>query len=58
MRRNNHRKPMMDQHPMYRTEGIVGDVDGYEREHCDDMDADGEELLLQAEDGSTQNVED
>jgi hypothetical protein len=58
MRRNTHRKPMMDQRPMCRTEGIAGDVDGYEREHGDDMDVDGEEVLLQAEDGSTQNVED
>jgi len=35
-----HRKPMMDQRTMWRTEGIVGDVDGYE---CHDADADAEE---------------
>jgi hypothetical protein len=37
MRRNKHSQPMMDQRRMWRTEGIVGDVDGYE---CDDADAD------------------
>jgi hypothetical protein len=40
MRRKKHRKPMMDQRRLWRTEGIVGDVDGYER---DDADADEEE---------------
>ena len=40
MRRKKHRKPMMDQRRMWRTEGIVGDVDGYE---CNDADADEEE---------------
>jgi len=40
MRRKKHRKPMMDQRRMWRTEGLVGDVDGYE---CDDADADEEE---------------
>jgi hypothetical protein len=40
MRRKKHRKPMMDQHRMWRTEGIVGDVEGYE---CDNADADAEE---------------
>jgi hypothetical protein len=40
MRRNKHRKPMMDHRRMWRTEGIVGDVDGYE---CDDVDVDVEE---------------
>jgi len=40
MRRKKHCKPMMDQPRMWRTEGIVGDVDGYE---CDDADADADE---------------
>ena len=40
MRKKKHRKQMMDQHRMWRTEGIVGDVDRYER---DDADADEEE---------------
>jgi len=39
---------------MWRTEGIVGDVDGYE---CNDADADEEEYASQVDDGSTQNVE-
>jgi hypothetical protein len=40
MGRKKHRKPMMDQRRMWRTEGIVGDVEGYE---CDDVDADEEQ---------------
>jgi len=40
MRRKKHRKPMMDQRRMWRTDGIVADVDGYE---WDDADADAEE---------------
>jgi len=40
MRRKKHCKPMIDQLRMWRTEGIVGDIDGYE---CDDADADAEE---------------
>jgi hypothetical protein len=40
MRTMKHRKPMMDQHRMLRTEGIVRDVDGYE---FDDADVDEEE---------------
>jgi len=35
-----HRKPMMDRRRMWRSEAIVGDVDGYE---CDDADAVAEE---------------
>jgi len=46
---------MMDQHKMWRTER-TRDVDGYEGEDGDD--ADEEEEALQANDGSTQNVED
>jgi len=55
MRRNMHRKRMIDQHRMWRTEGIVGDVDRYE---CDDADGHEEEYASQADDGSTQSVED
>jgi hypothetical protein len=40
MRRNKHRKAMMNQRRMWRRQGIVGDVDGYE---CDDVAADEEE---------------
>ena len=36
----------------------TSDVDGYEGEDGDDADADEEEEASQAEDGSTQNVED
>jgi len=35
----------------------TSDVDGYEGEDGDDADADEEEEVSQAEDGSTQNVE-
>jgi hypothetical protein len=55
MSKKKHRKPLMDQCRMWWTEGIVGDVDGYE---CNDADVDKEESALKAEDGSTQNVED
>jgi hypothetical protein len=40
MWRKKHCKPMMDQRTMWRTEGMVSDVDRYE---CDDADADEEE---------------
>jgi len=43
MRRKKHRKPMMDQCRMWRTEGIVGSVNVYKCEHGDDADADNEE---------------
>jgi len=36
----------------------TSDVDGYEGKDGDDADADEEEEASQAEDGSTQNVED
>jgi len=58
MRRKKHRKPMVDQRRMWRTEGKVGDVDGYECEHGNNADVDEVELASQADDGSTQNVED
>jgi hypothetical protein len=43
MRRNKHPKPMMDQRRTWRTEVIVGDVNGYECEDGDDVDAVEEE---------------
>jgi len=43
MRRNKYRKRMMDEHTMWRTEGILGDVDGYDCEDGDDLDVDEEE---------------
>jgi len=43
MRKNKHRKPMMNQHRMWWTEGIVGDVNGYECEHGDNADVDEED---------------
>jgi len=58
IRRKNHRKLMMDQRRMLRTEGIECDVDGYECAHRDDGDADEDKAALQADDGSNQNVED
>jgi len=36
----------------------TGDVDGYEGDDGDDADVDEEEQASQADDGSTQNVED
>jgi hypothetical protein len=58
MRRKKHRKSMMDQRSMRRTDLGPSDVDGYEVEDGDDADADEEEEASQAADGSTQNVED
>ena len=55
MTRKKHHEAMMDQRRMWRTEGIVGDDNAYE---CDDADADEEESASQADDGSTQDVED
>jgi hypothetical protein len=43
MRWKKHRKLMMDQCRMWRTEGIVGDVNGYECEDSNDADADEDE---------------
>jgi hypothetical protein len=40
MRRKKHRKPMMDQHRMWRTELGTSDVDRYECEDGDDADTD------------------
>ena len=47
---------MMDQHRMWRTEGIV--LESVKIGHGDDADADEEEEPSPADDGSTQNVED
>jgi hypothetical protein len=55
IRRKKHSKRIMDQRCMWRTEGRVADIDGYQ---CNDADADVEELVSQANDESTQNVED
>jgi len=56
MRRKKHRKPMMDQRRMWRTEGIV--LESVTIGHGDDADADEEEEASLADDGSTQDVED
>jgi hypothetical protein len=58
MRRINHSKSMMDQCRMWRTDLGPSVVDRYEGEDGDDVDADEEEEASQADDGSTQNVED
>jgi hypothetical protein len=57
MRRQIHHKPMMDQRKMLRNDLGPRDVDGYEGEDGDDVDADEEEEASQVDDGSTQNVE-
>jgi len=49
---------MMDQRGMWRTNLGPCDVNGYEGEDGNDADADEEEEASQANDGSTQNVED
>ena len=49
---------MIDQCRMWSTDLGPSDVDGYEGEDRDDADADEEEETSQANDGSTQNVED
>jgi hypothetical protein len=58
MRRMKHRKPMMDQRRLWRTNLRPSDVDGYEGEDVDNAAADEEEEASQADDGSMQNVED
>jgi hypothetical protein len=47
IRRKKHRKALIDQRRMWRTAGIVGDINGYE---CDNADADEEQEALQADD--------
>jgi hypothetical protein len=60
MRRKKHRKSMMDQRRMWRTDLGQSDVDGYEGEDREvaDADVDEEEEASQVDDGSTQNGED
>jgi hypothetical protein len=58
MRKKNHRKSMMEQCRMWRTDLEPSYVDGYEGEDGNNADADEEEEASQADDGSTQNVED
>jgi len=58
MTRKKHRQPMMYQRRMWMTDLGTGDIDGYEREDGDDADMDAVEEASQADDGSTQNVED
>jgi hypothetical protein len=55
-----HRKSMMDQRRMLRIDLAPSDVDGYEGEDGDhvDADADEEKEASQVDDGSMQNVED
>jgi len=50
MRRKKHRKPMMDQRRMWRTDLGPSDVDGYEGEDGDDADAVEEQEASQADD--------
>jgi len=58
MRKNKHRNPMMDQRTMWRTDLGTSDVEWYECEDGDDANMDGVEVASQADDGSTQNLED
>ena len=58
MRRKKHRKSMMDQRRMWRTDLGPSDVDGYEGEDGDDADVNKEEEASQADNGLTQNVDD
>jgi hypothetical protein len=58
MRRKNRRKSMMDQRRMWRTVLGPSGVDGYEGEYGNDADADEVEEASQADDRSTQIVED
>jgi len=58
MRRMKHRKPMMDQRRMWRTDLGTSDFDRYECEDGNDTDTDAEEEASQFHDGSMQNVKD
>jgi hypothetical protein len=58
MRRKKHRKSMMDQRRMWRTDLGPSDVDGYEGEDGDHADVDDKKAASQADDGSTQNMVD
>jgi hypothetical protein len=53
-----HRKPMMDQCSMARTDLGTSDVEESEGDDGDDADTDAEEETLEADDVSTQNVAD
>jgi hypothetical protein len=58
IRRKKHCKSMMNQRRMWRTDLGPTDVDWYEGEDGDDVDADEEEEASQGDDGSMQNVAD
>jgi hypothetical protein len=58
MRRKTHPKAIINQRRMWRTDPGPSHDDVYEGEDGDDVDADEEEETSQADDGSTQNVED
>jgi hypothetical protein len=57
MSRKKYRKPMMDQCRMWWTEGLVGNVEGYEWGDGGDSDQHDNQYTSQAGDGSMQNVE-
>jgi hypothetical protein len=52
-RRKNHRKSMMDQRTMWKTDLGPNDLDEYEGEDGDYTDVDEEEEAFQADDRST-----
>ena len=58
MWRKKHRKPMMDQLRMWRTDLGTSGVNRYEWKDCDNAGTDAEAEASQADDGSMQNVED
>jgi hypothetical protein len=58
MRRKMPRKPMMDQRRIWSTDLETSDVNGYECEDGDNADTHAQEEPSQADEGSTQNVED
>jgi hypothetical protein len=58
MRRKNHCQSMMDLHRMWSAVLGPSEVNRYEGEYGDDADADEEVEAAQANDGSTQNVDD
>jgi hypothetical protein len=58
LRRKKHRKPMMDQRRMWRTDLGTSDVDRYQYEDGNDADTDKVEEASQADEGSMGKVED
>jgi hypothetical protein len=58
IRKKKHRKMMMNQRRMWRTDLGTIDVDGYECRDGGYADTDEEEEVSRADDGSTQNVKD